>query len=92
MAALLFLGEDLTYPISCETFKEPVPISCTHSFCRPCLGETWREQGGTKDCPICRCRSSRDHPPTNLALMSICETLMKERNGRDTLGPTEKTR
>uniref|UniRef100_A0A674EMQ9 RING-type domain-containing protein n=1 Tax=Salmo trutta TaxID=8032 RepID=A0A674EMQ9_SALTR len=68
--------DDLTCPICCETFKEPVPLSCSHSFCRPCLGETWREQRGTKDCAICRRRSSRDHPPTNLALRSIYETLL----------------
>ncbi|CAB1318834.1 unnamed protein product [Coregonus sp. 'balchen'] len=58
----------------------PVLLSCSHSFCRPCLGETWREQRGIKDCPICRRRSSRDHPRTNLALRSIYETLLKEWN------------
>ncbi|KAK6316296.1 hypothetical protein J4Q44_G00138200 [Coregonus suidteri] len=70
----------------------PVLLSCSHSFCRPCLGETWREQRGIKDCPICRRRSSRDHPRTNLALRSIYETLLKEWNSKDTQGPTEKTR
>uniref|UniRef100_A0A8C7NSF9 Uncharacterized protein n=1 Tax=Oncorhynchus mykiss TaxID=8022 RepID=A0A8C7NSF9_ONCMY len=68
---------DLSCPVCCEIFREPVILSCSHSFCRACLEETW-SKGGTQDCPVCRRRSSRDQPPPNL------------RKTKDTPGPPKE--
>uniref|UniRef100_A0A8K9V1T5 Uncharacterized protein n=1 Tax=Oncorhynchus mykiss TaxID=8022 RepID=A0A8K9V1T5_ONCMY len=62
------LEKDLSCPVCCEIFREPVILSCSHSFCRACLEETW-SKGGTQDCPVCRRRSSRDQPPPNLGMV-----------------------
>uniref|UniRef100_A0A8C7D3B8 Uncharacterized protein n=1 Tax=Oncorhynchus kisutch TaxID=8019 RepID=A0A8C7D3B8_ONCKI len=59
---------DLSCPVCCEIFREPVILSCSHSLCRACLEETW-SKGGTQDCPVCRRRSSRDQPPPNLGVV-----------------------
>uniref|UniRef100_A0A4W5JPY6 RING-type domain-containing protein n=1 Tax=Hucho hucho TaxID=62062 RepID=A0A4W5JPY6_9TELE len=79
------LEEDLSCPVCCEICREPVILSCSHSLCRACLEECW-SKGGTQDCPICRRRSSRDQPPLNLALRHACETLLREREPKDTPG------
>ncbi|XP_061890522.1 E3 ubiquitin-protein ligase TRIM35-like [Entelurus aequoreus] len=55
-----------------EVFKDPVILSCSHSFCRSCV-ERWWEGKKDRSCPLCRtqCRSM-DLPP-NLALRNVCE-------------------
>ncbi|TNN38826.1 Nuclear factor 7, ovary [Liparis tanakae] len=42
-----------------ETFRDPVSLSCNHSFCSGCLGGFW-EQAGNKNCPICKRKHSKD--------------------------------
>uniref|UniRef100_A0A096LR57 Tripartite motif containing 35-28 n=1 Tax=Poecilia formosa TaxID=48698 RepID=A0A096LR57_POEFO len=44
-----------------EIFRDPVSLSCNHSFCSSCLQKCW-EQTGNKNCPICERRSSKDFP------------------------------
>ncbi|XP_014042605.2 zinc-binding protein A33 [Salmo salar] len=83
------LEEDLSCSVCCEIFREPVILSCSHSFCRACLEESW-SKGGTQDCPVCRRRSSRDQPPPNLGLRHACETLLREREPKDTPGPAKE--
>uniref|UniRef100_A0A667XR15 RING-type domain-containing protein n=1 Tax=Myripristis murdjan TaxID=586833 RepID=A0A667XR15_9TELE len=50
--------EDLCCPVCRDVFKDPVVLSCSHSFCRACLQSWWAEKP-TKDCPFCKRRSSR---------------------------------
>uniref|UniRef100_A0A673JG66 Nuclear factor 7, brain-like n=1 Tax=Sinocyclocheilus rhinocerous TaxID=307959 RepID=A0A673JG66_9TELE len=59
--------------------KDPVVLSCSHSFCKECLQQFWRTKE-TPECPVCRRRSSRDDPPTNLVLKNLCESFLKEIN------------
>ncbi|XP_067284443.1 zinc-binding protein A33-like [Pseudorasbora parva] len=80
--------EELSCPVCCEIFKAPVLLSCSHSFCKECLQQSWRT-GGTQECPVCRRRSSRDEPPNNLVLKNLCESFLKERKERRSSGSEE---
>uniref|UniRef100_A0A3B3W175 RING-type domain-containing protein n=1 Tax=Poecilia latipinna TaxID=48699 RepID=A0A3B3W175_9TELE len=46
----------LSCHVCSETFRDPVSLSCNHSFCSSCLQKFW-EQTGNKNCPICKRRS-----------------------------------
>ena len=73
-----FSVKEISCPICCEIFKAPVLLSCSHSFCEECLQQFWRTKN-TRECPVCRRRSSRDDPPCNRVLKNLCESLLKER-------------
>uniref|UniRef100_A0A8C6SLS4 Zinc-binding protein A33-like n=1 Tax=Neogobius melanostomus TaxID=47308 RepID=A0A8C6SLS4_9GOBI len=70
--------EDLTCLICQDIFKEPVVLSCSHSFCKDCLRSWWREKP-TRECPVCMRRSSKSDPPRNLALRNLCEAYVQQR-------------
>ncbi len=70
---------DYNCPVCCDIFKTPVILSCSHSVCKECLQQFWRTKK-TQECPVCRRRSSKQHPPVNLALQNLCESFLKERN------------
>ncbi|XP_026019290.1 nuclear factor 7, brain-like isoform X2 [Astatotilapia calliptera] len=73
--------EDLCCPVCQEVFRDPVILSCSHSFCKDCLKRWWRERP-THECPVCNRRSSKDDPPLNLALKNLCESFLQERDQR----------
>ncbi|XP_036007626.1 nuclear factor 7, brain-like [Fundulus heteroclitus] len=73
--------EDLCCPVCQDIFKDPVLLSCSHSFCKQCL-ETWWREKPIQECPICKRRSSRLNPPCNLALKNLCETFLQQRDQR----------
>uniref|UniRef100_A0A672KXM5 RING-type domain-containing protein n=1 Tax=Sinocyclocheilus grahami TaxID=75366 RepID=A0A672KXM5_SINGR len=73
--------DDFSCPVCQEIFKNPVVLSCSHSFCKECLQQFWRTKK-TQECPVCRRRSSRDQPPVNLVLKNLCESFLKQRNER----------
>uniref|UniRef100_A0A3P9DTK8 Uncharacterized protein n=1 Tax=Maylandia zebra TaxID=106582 RepID=A0A3P9DTK8_9CICH len=73
--------EDLCCPVCREVFRDPVILSCSHSFCKDCLKRWWRERP-THECPVCKRRSSKDDPPLNLALRNLCESFLQERDQR----------
>ncbi|KAJ8377818.1 hypothetical protein AAFF_G00251370 [Aldrovandia affinis] len=66
---------------------DPVLLKCSHSFCKACLQKCW-EQKGSRECPVCRRKSSLD-PPPNLSLRNACEAFLKERSQRATAGSEE---
>ncbi|XP_073328176.1 E3 ubiquitin-protein ligase TRIM35-like [Pagrus major] len=74
------LEEDLCCPVCHDVFREPVLLSCSHSFCKDCLQSWWTERQ-TRECPVCKRRSSMD-PPCNLVLKNLCETFLQERGQR----------
>uniref|UniRef100_A0A8C1TNH9 Uncharacterized protein n=1 Tax=Cyprinus carpio TaxID=7962 RepID=A0A8C1TNH9_CYPCA len=80
--------EELSCPVCCEIFKDPVLLSCSHSFCKECLQQFWRTKK-TQECPVCRRRSSKDQPPRNLVLKNLCDSLIMERNERHSSGSEE---
>ncbi|KAG7489772.1 nuclear factor 7, ovary-like [Solea senegalensis] len=73
--------EDLCCPVCQEVFRDPVLLSCSHSFCKDCVKTWWRDRP-TPDCPVCKRRSSKDEPPCNLVLKNMCETFLQERGQR----------
>ncbi|XP_053172509.1 zinc-binding protein A33-like [Scomber japonicus] len=78
--------EDLSCPVCQDIFKDPVVLTCSHSFCKACLQKWWREKQ-TRECPCCMRRSSRSDPPRNLALKNLCETFLQGRDQRTSAGP-----
>ncbi|XP_051250876.1 nuclear factor 7, brain-like [Dicentrarchus labrax] len=74
------LEEDLCCPVCNEIFRDPLVLSCSHSFCKDCLKSWWTEKP-TCECPVCKRRSLRE-PPLNLALKNLCESFLQERDQR----------
>ncbi|KAG9330832.1 hypothetical protein JZ751_021936, partial [Albula glossodonta] len=70
--------EDLTCSVCFDIFKDPVVLKCSHSFCKTCLQRCW-EQTGSRECPVCRRKSSEESPPCNRALKNLCEAFSKHR-------------
>nr|AAI54569.1 Zgc:172170 protein [Danio rerio] len=79
---------DLICPVCHEIFKTPVILSCSHSFCQECLQQFWRSKN-TRECPVCRRKSSKDHPLVNLALQNLCQSFLAEGNERRSSGSEE---
>ncbi|KAJ8355287.1 hypothetical protein AAFF_G00074890 [Aldrovandia affinis] len=82
------LEEELSCPVCTEIFTDPVVLKCSHSFCKACLQKYW-EQKGSRECPVCRRKSSMGHPLPNLSLRNACEAFLKERSLRATAGSEE---
>ncbi|XP_073691421.1 E3 ubiquitin-protein ligase TRIM35-like [Garra rufa] len=80
--------DDISCSVCQDIFKNPVVLSCSHSVCKECLQQFWRTKK-TQECPVCRRRSSREKPPTNLVLKNLCESFLKERNERRSSGSEE---
>ncbi|XP_007575779.1 nuclear factor 7, ovary-like [Poecilia formosa] len=73
----------LSCHVCSETFRDPVSLSCNHSFCSSCLQKFW-EQTGNKNCPICKRKSSKD-PGINFSLKELAESF----TGRQKPGSSE---
>ncbi|XP_028439708.1 zinc-binding protein A33-like [Perca flavescens] len=67
-----------------ETFRDPVSLSCNHSFCSSCLHTFW-EQANNKNCPICKTKSLTDEPGVNFALKEQADNFA----GRQKSGSSE---
>ncbi|KAL7859095.1 hypothetical protein SRHO_G00142420 [Serrasalmus rhombeus] len=77
--------EELSCPVCCDIFRDPFILSCSHSVCKTCLQQFW-ETKGSRECPVCRRRSSKDSPPINLALKNLCESFLESRSQRSSAG------
>ncbi|XP_034073352.1 nuclear factor 7, ovary-like [Gymnodraco acuticeps] len=71
--------EDLSCPVCHDVFKDPVVLTCSHSFCKACLKNWWKGKQ-THECPVCKRRSSRSDPPHNLVLKNLCESFLVKRD------------
>ncbi|XP_067377661.1 nuclear factor 7, brain-like [Channa argus] len=69
----------LSCHVCSETFRDPVSLCCNHSFCSSCLQQFW-EQAESKNCPICKSKSSKDHPSINLSLKELADSFTKRQN------------
>ncbi|XP_072239176.1 nuclear factor 7, ovary-like [Leuresthes tenuis] len=77
--------EDLCCIICRDIFRDPVVLSCCHSFCKACL-ETWWRGKQILECPVCKRRSSKSEPLCNLALKKVCETILQRAERRPAAG------
>ncbi|XP_071389002.1 E3 ubiquitin-protein ligase TRIM39-like [Centroberyx affinis] len=77
--------EDFSCPVCHDIFKDPVVLSCSHSYCKACLQSWWTEKQ-IQECPVCKRRSSKNYPPCNLALKNLCEAFLLERDQRASAG------
>ncbi|XP_071372553.1 E3 ubiquitin-protein ligase TRIM39-like isoform X2 [Centroberyx affinis] len=66
--------EDLSCSVCHDIFKDPVLLSCSHSFCKACLQSWWKEKQ-IRECPVCKKRSSQRKPPCNLVASAGSELL-----------------
>lgn len=82
---LAVFGSLLKCPVCQETFTDPVSLSCKHSFCSEGLQTFW-EDSQSKNCPLCRRRSSKDLPDVNFALKQLADSFADRPSG-----PSEKT-
>ncbi|XP_059185958.1 nuclear factor 7, ovary-like [Centropristis striata] len=75
------LEENLSCPVCHDIFRDPVVLSCSHSFCKACLQNWWREKQ-IKECPFCKRQSSKTEPPVSLVIKNLCEAFLQERDQR----------
>ncbi|KAM4566794.1 E3 ubiquitin-protein ligase TRIM35-like [Odontesthes bonariensis] len=64
-----------------DIYRDPVVLSCSHSFCRVCLRSWWKEKPA-RQCPVCNSRSSNKNPPLNRVLKNLCESFVQDRDHR----------
>lgn len=73
--------ENLCCPICYDIFKDPVVMPCSHSFCRDCLKNWWRQKQ-LQECPVCKAVSFTAKLPCNLVVKNLCEAFLMERDER----------
>ncbi|XP_029917071.1 nuclear factor 7, brain-like [Myripristis murdjan] len=59
--------------VCAETFRDPVSLSCQHSFCSSCLKQFW-ELNQNKNCPICKRKSSKEELKVNFTLKKLADS------------------
>ncbi|XP_071758245.2 nuclear factor 7, brain-like [Centroberyx gerrardi] len=74
----------LSCHVCSETFRDPVSLSCSHSFCSSCLKQFW-EQAKNKNCPVCKRKMSKDDPEVNFTLKELADSYA----GRQKAGSSE---
>ncbi|XP_040052675.2 zinc-binding protein A33 [Gasterosteus aculeatus] len=89
MAEKNILESYLSCHVCSETFRDPVSLSCGHSFCSSCLQRFW-EQAGNQNCPICKSKSSTDEPAVNLTLKGLADSFADRQNNGSTQTEPEK--
>ncbi|KAM9361342.1 uncharacterized protein ABDE67_022397 [Symphorus nematophorus] len=73
--------DDLSCPVCQDIFKDPVVLSCSHSFCKDCVQRWWRDKP-IKKCPVCKEGPLPSNPPRNLVLKNLSETFIRKRDQR----------
>ncbi|XP_051250453.1 E3 ubiquitin-protein ligase TRIM35-like [Dicentrarchus labrax] len=81
---IALLESFLNCHVCSETFRDPVSLTCNHSFCSSCLQKFW-EQAKNKNCPICKRKSSKDNLIVNFALKDLADSFA----GRQKSGSSE---
>ncbi|XP_037338215.2 zinc-binding protein A33-like [Pungitius pungitius] len=86
---IAIVENDLSCHVCSETFRDPVSLSCNHSFCSSCLQRFW-EQAGNKNCPICKTKSSKDNTAVNIQLKELANSIAERQKTGSTETQPEK--
>jgi len=54
------LEDELSCPVCTDLFREPVLLSCGHSFCRQCINDHW-SSSRSRTCPVCVQSEPEEH-------------------------------
>ncbi|XP_030584768.1 tripartite motif-containing protein 35-like [Archocentrus centrarchus] len=73
--------QELCCSVCHDIFRDPVILSCCHSFCKDCLQMWWKEKT-THTCPLCMKIPSSSNPPVSLVLKNLCEAMLEEKAAR----------
>ncbi|XP_033475052.2 E3 ubiquitin-protein ligase TRIM35-like [Epinephelus lanceolatus] len=79
MAERALVESFLRCHVCSETFRDPVSLSCNHSFCSSCLQKFW-EQAKNTNCPICKTKSLTDEPALNFTLKELADSFAGRQN------------
>ncbi|XP_030584777.1 nuclear factor 7, ovary-like [Archocentrus centrarchus] len=71
--------KDLCCPVCYDIFRDPIILSCSHSFCKDCL-QTWWRENPVHTCPLCKKTNLLEDPPCNLVLKNLCEAFLLQRD------------
>ncbi|XP_005755938.2 nuclear factor 7, ovary-like, partial [Pundamilia nyererei] len=77
--------KDLSCPVCHDIYRDPVILSCSHSFCRFCL-QLWWSKNLEHNCPLCKKIPLLNDPPRNLALKNLCEAFLLQRDKKPSAG------
>merc|ERR1711915_450119 len=72
-----FFEDLLTCKLCLGIFKDPVTLSCDHSFCFSCLQKNW-EQNKSENCPFCRKKSTKDNLVVNSTLREMADSFSQK--------------
>ncbi|XP_036952967.1 nuclear factor 7, brain-like [Acanthopagrus latus] len=82
----------LSCHVCSEIFRDPVSLSCSHSFCSSCLKKHW-EQAKKKNCPTCKRKYSKGFPPVNVPLKELADSFVeRQKSGTSEAEKGEKNK
>ncbi|XP_076845535.1 E3 ubiquitin-protein ligase TRIM35-like isoform X2 [Brachyhypopomus gauderio] len=81
-SAIATLEQDLSCPVCFEVFREPVILSCSHSFCSACVRMSWTSSN-RRECPVCRQASPEGNLLPDHALRNACQSYLQQRSYED---------
>uniref|UniRef100_A0A3Q2YRW5 Uncharacterized protein n=1 Tax=Hippocampus comes TaxID=109280 RepID=A0A3Q2YRW5_HIPCM len=71
------MADELRCPTCLNIFKDPVMLKCSHSFCRTCVKQWWKNKQ-VHSCPVCRKKCQASDVFSNLTLKNVCETYTQD--------------
>ncbi|KAL3975378.1 hypothetical protein ACER0C_021264 [Sarotherodon galilaeus] len=68
-----FIKSHLRCQVCSKIFRDPVTLTCNHSFCLSCLKTFW-EKTKKKNCPTCKSRNSKKDLGINFPLKEMADS------------------